>query len=211
MEEKQKTQVDFTINGNPGHGNTFISINKAGVVNHNPGTVYTTINVNGGGETIDSVKEEADDTTSSGKKLSGMTIRQLLMHDLINKEPIKEDIMKYVDAIRPYVRDDMDKLYLHLWTRILENKAFAIELYDPGSQPCKFNRYMVGTIMHYLDKKGFYKEAYNQSEMTRAVAKKFNGADNKGADDPARRGLRDYLEKEYSDVIDAILKDLTER
>lgn len=210
MEEKEKDQVEFTINGNPGQGNTFINIREAGVVNNNPGPVYTTINVNGGGKAEVSSSDDEEAEAAGGKKLTGTTIRQLLKQGLIDKTLPKAEILKYVDAIRPYVKDDKDKLYMHLWGRILEHKAFAIELFDPGNQPCKFNRSLVGNIMHYLDSKDFYKESYNQSEMTRAVARKFDGADNKGVDDPARRGLRGELEKSFSDVIDAILKDLSE-
>ena len=211
MEEKNKDQVEFTINGNPGQGNTFINIRNADVVNNNPGTVYTTINVNGGGKADDSTSEEEEAEAPSGKKLTGTTIRQLLKQGLIDRTLPRAEIMKYVDAIRPYVKDDMDKLYMHLWGRIVEHKAFAIDLYDPGNQPCKYNRHLVGNIMHYLDEKGFYKDPYNQSEMTRAVARKFDGAENKGVDDPSRRGLRGGLDKKYSDVIDAILEELTEK
>lgn len=208
MEEKKKDQVEFTINGNPGQGNTFINIHKAGVVNNNPGTVNTTINVNSKGEDWADAPE-ADGESQNVPKVSGSSIRELLKQGLIDRTQIQKEIMKYVDAIRPYVKEDMDKLYLRLWARIMEHRAFSLDLYDPGNQPCKFNRYLVGNIMHYLNDKEFYAEPYNQSEMTRAVAKKFSGADNKGVDDPARRGLRDDLDKKYADVIDAILKELS--
>lgn len=210
MEENKKDQVEFTINGNPGQGNTFINIHKAGVVNNNPGTVNTTINVNSIGDDLADTPE-VDGESQNTPKVSGSSIRELLKQGLIDRAQIQKEIMKYVDAIRPYVKEDMDKLYLRLWARIMEHRDFSLDLYDPGNQPCKFNRYLVGNIMHYLDEKEFYAEPYNQSEMTRAVAKKFNGADNKGVDDPARRGLREDLEKKYADVIDSILNELAEK
>ena len=207
MEEKEKDQVEFTINGNPGQGNTFISIRRAGVVNNNPGTVYTTINVNFDGDDVANAPE-TDGESQNTNKVSGSSIRELLKQGLIDRPQIQKEIMKYVDAIRPFVKEDMDKLFLRLWTRIMEHRAFSLDLYDPGNQPCKFNRYRVWTIIHYLDGKGFYKKPYNQSEMTRAVALKFSGADNKGVDDPARRGLREELDKKYADVVDEILEEL---
>ena len=190
----------FRIEGNPGQGNTFVKIGKVEDYNPNANTVTTNITTNNYYG-----KQEEDGGTKakpSGKKLGNMTLRDMLKADLIDTGNIQKEVMNYVSCIRPYVKDEMDKLFMHMWARILEHEAFKIDLYDPGKQDCKFNRNLVGNIMHYLDGKGFYKEPYNQSEMTRAVEG--------DADSPVRKGFREYPEKKYCDVVDAIIKELEE-
>ena len=214
--DEEKDEVTFNVNGNPGQGNTFINmkIGKAVNVNPNATKVENTFILDSSGELARTAMKEAgvDSPTEkpAGKKVSGMDYREMLEAGVIDKARLQRDIMKYVDAICEYVKDEKYKLFLELWKRILEHRAFAMELYIPGKQDSKYNRDLIGNIMHYLDGKGFYKAPYNQSEMTRAVAK-LNGTDNKGADDPARRGLRGELETRFSKVIDEILEELKEK
>lgn len=137
------------------------------------------------------------------KKLGNMTVRDMLKAGYIDTALIQGLIMKYVNRIRPLVKDSMDKLYLHLWTGILEHEVFKVDLYDPGKQDCKFNRNLVANIMHYLDDKDFYKVPYNQSEMTRVVEG--------DADNPVRKGFREYPEKKYCDAVDAIIMAYQEK
>lgn len=212
--DKDIDEAKFTIEGNPGQNNTFIHIGKAINVNPNATKVENTFYMGADCELRQTALKEAglgnNAKKSDGIRLTNKSIRELLELGLIDKGKLQEEIMKYVVAIRPYVKDDKDKLYLRLWARIMDHRAFAIELYDPGSQKSKYNRNLVGNIIHYLDDKGFYKKPYNQSEMTRAVAR-LNGVDNKGADDPARKGLRENLDSKYSEVIDEILMELEEK
>lgn len=209
--DKDIDEAKFTIEGDPGQNNTFIHIGKAINVNPNATKVENTFYMGTDSELRQTALKEAGLDNNAEKpdgiRLINKSIRELLELGIIDKGRLQKEIMKYVDAIRPYVKDDKDKLYLRLWARIMEHRAFAIELYDPGKQESKYNRDLVGNIMHYLNDLGFYKEAYNQSEMTRAVAR-LNGADNKGSDDPARKGLRGDLDEKYSKVIDEILKEL---
>ncbi len=194
--DKEKDEEKFIIEGDPGHGNTFVKIGH--VENYNPKatTVKTTITTN---NYYDKRKGDEPSAKPSDKKLSNMTLRDMLKQGYIDTGNIQKLIMNYVSCIRPFVKDEMDKLYMHLWACILEHEVFKVDLYDPGKQECKFNRNLVANIMHYLDGKGFYKEPYNQSEMTRAVER--------DADNPVRKGFREYPEKKYSDVVDAIIKE----
>lgn len=196
-----KDEEVFRIEGNPGQGNTFVKIGKVENYNPNATHVTTTITTNN----YYGKKEEGDGSSAKpgDKKLGNMTLRDMLKADLIDTGNLKKEVMNYVSCIRPYVKDEMDKLYIHLWGRILEHEAFKIDLYDPGKQDCKFNRNLVGNIMHYLDGKGFYKEPYNQSEMTRAVEG--------DADSPVRKGFREYPDEQTKGVIDAIIKEYKDK
>lgn len=219
--DKEKDEVKFSVEGNPGQNNTFVHIGKAIHVNNNPGTVQTTVIIGSeGDEWKEAALREAgidmpDKKTAEkpdGINVTNMTYRQLLEEGIIDISKLQREIMKYVEAIRVYVKDDKDKLYLKLWGRIMEHKAFAVDLYDRGKQDSKFNRNLVGNIIHYLDSKGFYKKPYSQSEMTRAfadvTAREDKDAENKGADDPARKGLREDPILKYTKAIDEILEEL---
>ena len=201
--EKENNEVKFIIEGNPGQGNTFVKIDNVENYNPNATTVTTTITNNN----YYGKREEEEDSSATAKpgdkKLGNMTFRDLLKADYIDTGNMQKLIMNYVSCIQPYVKKEMEPLYLHLWTSILEHEAFKVDLYDPGKQDCKFNRNLVGNIMHYLDEKGFYKEPYNQSEMTRAVEG--------DADNPVRKGFGGYLDKKYKEVVDAIIKKYNEK
>ena len=198
---KENNEDKFVIEGNPGQGNTFVKIGHVENYNPNATTVTTTITNNNYYGKHEG--EEGESTPSSAKpgdkKLGNMTLRDMLKEDYIDTGNIQKEIMNYVSCIRPYVKDDMDKLYMHLWAVILDHEVFKVDLYDPGKQDCKFNRNLVGNIMHYLEGKGFYKKPYNQSEMTRAVEG--------DADSGVRKGFGGYPEKKYSDVVDTIIKE----
>lgn len=200
--EKGKDEAKFTIEGNPGQNNTFIHIGTAYNVNPNAKEVHNTFNIYSHEESEAAVKE-ATGTKPGDKKLGNMTLRDMLKEDYIDTGNIQKLIMNYVSRIRPYVKDEMDKLYIYLWTVILDHEVFKVELYDPGKQKCHFNRNLVGNIMHYLDGKGFYKKPYNQSEMTRAVEG--------DADNPVRKGFREYPDKRFCAVVDTIIKEYQEK
>ena len=200
--EKDKDGAKFTIEGNPGTGNTFISIGTAYNVNPNATEVHNTFNI-GTREEGEKVVAEATGAKPGDKKLGNMTLRDMLKGDYIDTGNIQPLIMNYVSCIRPYVKDEMDKLYMHLWAVILDHEAFKVDLYDPGKQDCKFNRNLVANIMHYLDGKGFYKKPYNQSEMTRAVES--------DADNPVRKGFREYPDEKYCQVVEEIIKEYQEK
>lgn len=222
--DNEKIVLENSSKGNNGQMITNISVTVGQayqVNNNNGGTVETTFNINSdGSKWTEAPKKEADkeepaqktEEKSDSIRMSNMTYRQLLEEGLIDISKLQREIMKYVEAIRVYVRDDKDKLYLQLWARIMEHKAFAIDLYDRGKQDSKFNRNLVGNIMHYLDSKGFYKKPYNQSEMTRAfvevITREDKNAEDKGALDPSRKGLREDPIQKHTKAIDEILAEL---
>lgn len=202
--EKEKDEAKFIIEGNPGTGNTFIHIGKAINVNPNATTVNNTINITAGGDDLAATAlQEAGEGKHSGKKLSNMSLRDMLNNDLIDTGNIQQEILNYVSCIRPLVKDELDKQYMQLWNRILEHDTFKVDLYDPGKQECKFNRNLIANILHYLASKGFYKAPYNQSEM----ARKLEGDDQ----NPVRKALRSDPDDKYCKAVDAIIRELKER
>lgn len=196
--ENENNEQKFVIEGNPGQGITFIRIGHVENYNPNATTVTTTITNNY------YTRKEGDGSWSrpADRKLGNMTLREMLEAGYVDTANIQPLIMNYVSSIRPFVKDSMDKLFMHLWADILEHDAFRTDFYDPGKQDCKFNRNLVGSIMHYLDGKGFYSEPYNQSRMTRAVEG--------DADNPVRKGFGGYPDQRLCDVVDDIINSYME-
>ena len=194
--DKDNNEATFKIEGNPGQNNTFISIGTAYNVNPNATKVENTFII-GSREEGDAAMAEA----MGGKKIGQMTLREMLKKGMVEKGNIQKEILHYVSQIRHKLKAEMDKRYEHLWVRIVEHEAFAVELYDPGKQQCTFNRNLVANIIHYLDSKGFYEEPYSAAAMTRALE---NGEDQH----PVRKALGADPEPQFSKIIDEILEEL---
>ena len=199
MSEENK-EAKFTIEGNPGTGNTFINIGKAINVNPNATTVENKFyfGTDEGKEMAGQARQEAGDT---GKKLGAMTLREMLKKDMIDTGNIQKQILNYVSCIRPKLKAQFDKKYETLWAVIVEHESFSVDLYDPGKQQCTFNRNLVANIIHYLDSKGFYEEPYSAAAMTRALEA---GEDQH----PIRRALGLDPDEKYTKAVDEILASL---
>lgn len=191
--DKDNNEATFRIEGNPGQNNTFINIGTAYNVNPNATKVENTFII-GSREEGDKAVAEA----TGGKKIGQMNLREMLKKGMIDKGNIQKEILNYVSQIRHKLKAEMDMRYEHLWTKIVEHEALAVDLYDPGKQQCTFNRNLVANIIHYLDGKGFYEEPYSAAAMTRAL---------EGGEDqhPVRKALGAELEPKLSKVIDEIL------
>ncbi len=195
--KREDSEEKFVIKGNPGQGNTFVKIGH--VENYNPHATSVTTNITNnhyyGKHGVDGGVERSGD-----RKLGNMTLREMLQGGYVDTGNIRKLVMNYVSCIRPFVKEELDKLYMQFWTCIMEHDAFKVDLYDPGKQNCSFNRNLVANVMHYLDDKGFYKRPYNQSEMARAVEG--------DADSPVRKGFREYPDKKYCDALDSIIREI---
>jgi hypothetical protein len=193
--DKDNNEATFRIEGNPGQNNTFINIGTAYNVNPNATKVENTFII-GSREEGNTAMAEA----MGGKKISQMTLREMLKKGMVEKGNIQKEILNYVSQIRHKLKAEMDKRYEHLWTKIVEHEAFAVDLYDPGKQQCAFNRNLVANIIHYLDGKGFYEEPYSAAAMTRALQ---NGEDQH----PVRSHLGKDPDEKYCKVVDEILNE----
>lgn len=208
MSEENK-EAKFTIEGNPGTGNTFINIGKAINVNPNATTVENKFffGADEGKEMAGQARQEAGLSTGSttdqpeGKKLGAMTLREMLKKDMIDTGNIQKQILNYVSCIRPKLKAQFGKKYETLWAVIVEHESFSVDLYDPGKQQCTFNRNLVANIIHYLDSKGFYEEPYSAAAMTRALEA---GEDQH----PIRRALGLDPDEKYTKAVDEILASL---
>ena len=194
--DKDNNEATFRIEGNPGQNNTFINIGTAYNVNPNATKVENTFNIG--------TREEGDRAiaeATGGKKIGQMNLREMLKKGMIDKGNIQKEILNYVSQIRHKLKAEMDKRYEHLWARIVEHEAFAVDLYDPGKQQCTFNRNLVANIIHYLDSKGFYEEPYSAAAMTRALEV---GEDQH----PVRSALGKDPDEKCCEVVDEILSGL---
>lgn len=200
--EIEKEETEYNIEGAPRTGNTFIRIGTAYNVNPNATKVENTFNIYSR-EAGDAAIKEAVSEQSAGRKLSSMSLREMLKEGLVNTSNIQTEILNYVSSIRPYVKEEMDKTYMQLWACILEHEAFKVDLYDPGKQDCHFNRNLIGNILHYLNGKDFYKVEYNQSQMTRKLE-----GDEQNA---VRKALRFDPEEKYCKVIDKIITEIKDK
>lgn len=199
--EKESNEAKFTIEGNPGTGNTFINIGTAYNVNPNATKVENVFNM-GLRDDCNAAVAEAMGGMAGGKKLGAMTLREMLRNDLIDTGTIQKEILNYVSRIRSKLKKDMDKRFETLWSAIVVHDAFAIDLYDPGKQQCTFNRNLVANIIHYLDSKGFYEGQYSAAAMTRALEA---GEDQH----PVRSALGKEPDTRYRKVVDDILEDIS--
>lgn len=199
--DKNTDEAKFTIEGNPGHNNTFINIGTAYNVNPNATEVHNTFNI-GSREEGEKAIAEATGEKSTGKKLGNMTLREMLKNDLIDTGNLQKEITNYVSCIRTLVKDEKGKLFMHLWACIIEHEAFSVDLYDPGKQQCHYNRNLIANILHYLDGKGFYKEPFNAYAFTRALEG--------DADNPVRKALGQNPDNKYIKVVDQILKEINQ-
>lgn len=207
QENKDKTDKLVIDTGFEGATISLRANNINQIINNPGGNVETTMTFGHDGEIKNLSTRIEGKKESTGKRQRTMSLRDMLIENRLDKAPIKEEILEYTSRIRgKFVKPEMDKLYLKLWANIVENEAFAIDLFDPGSMKCSFNRYLVTNIIHYLSIKGFLIGDYNQSALARCLEK--DGDDK--AQDRLRKGLRFYPEDKYCKVIDEILKELSE-
>ena len=185
--ETTTEEVKFTIEGNPGQGNTFIHIGTAINVNPNAKSVASTVNINERGE----MKIEDN-------KFRQSSMRELLQQGCIDTSGVRTEIMSYVSKVRPLIEDERKNVFMHLWEGIVDLDILSVDLYDPGKQKSNFNRNLVAGIIHYLDGKGFYKDEYNASSLARYL----EGDDQH----PVRKALGTDLDKEYCEAIDRLIK-----
>lgn len=83
---------------------------------------------------------------------------------------IRPVIMQYVSRLQPDVRPEWKQGYMTLWEGILDLDAVAAKVYHHGKQPqTDFNKYLVCNIIHYLNRKGIFRDNFRDAEITRAL------------------------------------------
>lgn len=124
--------MDINIKGDPGTGNTFISVqvNKGGTYQHLPNVTEVNNTTNIYGDCKKKASAPADDK---------------------EKQIIKSEILDYVGQLKEYVHPDWTNKYDTLWVSILAIPEVDEAIYKKGSQKnTTFNRQLVGNIIHVL-------------------------------------------------------------
>lgn len=180
--------MDIKIEGNPGTGNSFTEIHIGTVQNYNPNAT-TVINYNG-----------TEGEQQKANQAKPKTMKEMLDQDLIDTENIHKEILNYVSCIRPLLKDEWKDNYMQLWEDILNIKEVEEKVYDPGKQKnTNFNRKLVAAILHFLDSRKIYKEAYNATAITNALEGDWEHS--------VRRELAGYPPEDVREAIDKLLKD----
>lgn len=122
--------MDIKIEGNPGTGNTFQEINIGHVENYNPSATMVVNN----------------NYTSRVKPQSESQV-------LVNKDLLRQEILRYVGKTLPFVSFSWQEKYMALWADILDLPEVQDVVYKPGQRTgMRFNHKEVAHILCYLGK-----------------------------------------------------------
>jgi len=184
--------MDVHIEGDPGTGNTFheVKVNQeihiGSVQNYHNNPQATTViyyndrQVNGG--------------TPAKGKADSKSLKSPIGDDPIDTNPIRQEILNYVNCLLPFIKEEKKDEYLELWDDVLDLKKVASIVYDPGKQQgTSFNRKLVASILHLLDSQHFYAKPYNAKVMAEALEDDW--------EHPVRLELGTYPSTEITDDI----------
>ena len=136
--------MNIDITGNPGTGNTFMEIH----IQH-----------------VDHFHATAPADNNNGTRGSRQAVapQTKVPADIA---PLRDDILAYVDRLRPHLADDWKSIYRRTWVEILDLDIVASLVYSPGKQQgTNFNRSLVANIIHYLHGRGAYDGSYNAARF----------------------------------------------
>ncbi|MCR4847820.1 MAG: hypothetical protein K5920_03080 [Bacteroidales bacterium] len=182
-----KDEVKFTIEGNPGQGNTFINIGTAYNVNPNATKVENTFILGGGKEADADLKE------SQGRKPK----------ENVDIAPIRTEILRYVSRVRPLLVDDAKCSFMTMWEDVLRLPEVEDKVYNSGKQVgTNFNRDLVANILYHLRMRKIYKVVYKDNYNGAAMAEALEG----DKEHAVKHALRDEPSADICEAIDAMLK-----
>ena len=139
--------MEFKEGFNPGQNNTYNEINLGPNSQYLPNVTELTI-------------------INNGTQLGGMGEPDP------NKDltAVKTAVLNYVSRITTKLKPEWMQGWEKFWKGLLDLDVIEKELCDiTKQQGTTFNRIFICKIIHYLDDKGFYKEPYNASAMTRTL------------------------------------------
>lgn len=100
---------------------------------------------------------------------NGLPPLQQSSHRPTDPNPVREDILQYIDRIRNYFTDSWKANYRKWWGEIIDHPIVASEIYNKGQQKdTTFNRNLVGNIINYLGHHGMIRQ-WNASNLTIAL------------------------------------------
>jgi len=149
---------------NPGQNNQYIEIHLGPYSQYLPNVTELTI-ING-----DKPAERYSVIPETGIVSKTSYERVVESEPNIDLSTVKSAILKYVSRIAPKLKPEYMQGWERLWTGILDLDVIECRLCDISKQQgTTFNRQLICKIIHYLSLKGFYKEPYKASDMTRAL------------------------------------------
>ena len=183
---------------NPGQNNTYIEVNMGDHSQYLPNVTELTIINNG--------SSEDKGNNASAAKPASLNLKSGFVRvgePDPNKEltVVKTVVLNYISRIAPKLKPDWMQGWERFWTGLLDIDMIENEICDISKQQgTTFNRMLVCKIIHYLDGKGFYKEPYNASAMTRTL---------EGDDQHSIRthGLNLYPDEKVCKRIDRYIED----
>lgn len=159
-----KTRMEFKEGFNPGQNNHYTEVNFGSNSQYLPNVTELTI-INGG-----TSEDKEDATPQKGVGLKGLGNRLGEPDPIKDLTVVKRDILSYVTRIASKLKPEKMQGWQRFWTGLLDIDVIEHEICDTTKQQgTTFNRIFVCKIIHYLNNKGFYKEPYNASAMTRAL------------------------------------------
>ena len=112
---------------------------------------------------------------------------------------IGNEILKYVNRVRPLLSDYWKPRFILIWDNIIKMSEVEKEVYKVGRQRnTNFNRRLVASILHDLDRYGAYRGAFNASRMARCLEGDISH--------PVRAALSEYPPKDIKACIDRMME-----
>ena len=156
--------MKFEKGFNPGQNNTYNEVNMGPRSIYVPSVASLTIN---NGVVQDDKEESAPQKEEAPKSLCDRMAEPDPNKDLT---AVKTAILNYVSRIATKLKPERMQGWERFWKGLLDLDVIEKELCDiTKQQGTTFNRIFICKIIHYLDDKGFYKDPYNASALTRAL------------------------------------------
>lgn len=155
--------MEFKEGFNPGQNNTFTKVVMGAHSQFINNVNELTIINNGTSE---------DKGAAAGNKKGGMNSsdEMAVQSQKDDLAVVKDDIVTYVKRIASKVNSKWNQNWEKFWRGLLDEDIIESEISKISKQQgTTFNRMFICKIIHYLDKKGFYKDPYQPCSMTRAL------------------------------------------
>lgn len=131
-------------------------------------------------------------------------------HETWNMDPetngaaVRNEILNYVNRVRPLLNDQFKSGFMKMWEDILDLPEVKKDLYKPGKQwDTNFNRDLVANIFYHLRKYRIYKVVYKDNYNGARMAEVLEG----DRDHSVKHALRQDPAKDVREAVDKLLKD----
>lgn len=156
--------MEFKEGFNPGQNNTYTEVNFGPNLQYLPNVTELTI-VNGG--TLEDKKQCTPKTEGATNSLFKCMDEPDSNKDLT---ATKSAVLNYVSRIAHMLKPEKMQGWERFWKGLLDIEIIEKDICKISKQQgTTFNRILICEIIHHLDRRGFYKDPYNASAMTRVL------------------------------------------